>query len=223
MPNATFEALVRQGKLAGAVAQEQQRISPEAQEMFAQAGIADLAEANRRYAIIAPFLSGGQADGAPLSRAGRRWRRKYREAQRVHGCGYVGLLPRWRQRGNRRAKLPEATAALTKEFIENDYETHKQKRKFEVYGLLVRACQERGVTPPSYKTFAAAVDRRPRYEQVHKRRGRRAAYKDEPFYWELEQTTPRHGDRPFEIVHLDHTQLDIELRCPRTGRNLGKP
>ena len=39
----------------------------------------------------------------------------------------------------------------------------------------------------------------------------------------LALTTPRHGDRPFEIVHLDHTELDIELVCSRTGRPLGRP
>jgi transposase InsO family protein len=43
------------------------------------------------------------------------------------------------------------------------------------------------------------------------------------FHWELELTTPRHGDRPFEIGHLDHTQLDIELIHTTTGRNLGRP
>ncbi len=53
--------------------------------------------------------------------------------------------------------------------------------------------------------------------------GRRAAYQQEAFYWELELTTPRHGDRPFEICHLDHTQADIELVCSETGVNLGRP
>lgn len=36
-------------------------------------------------------------------------------------------------------------------------------------------------------------------------------------------TTPRHGDRPVEICHLDHTQADLELRCSETGINLGRP
>lgn len=43
------------------------------------------------------------------------------------------------------------------------------------------------------------------------------------FYWELEFTTPRHGDRPFEVGHIDHTLLDIELVCSRTGGPLGRP
>jgi putative transposase len=40
---------------------------------------------------------------------------------------------------------------------------------------------------------------------------------------ELELTTQRHGDRPFEIAHIDHTELDVELVFSRTGRNLGRP
>ena len=63
---------------------------------------------------------------------------------------------------------------------------------------------------------------RPGFEQTE-RQGHRAAYACEEFYWELELTTPRHGDRPFEIAHIDHTELDTEAVCSRTGRVLGRP
>ena len=51
----------------------------------------------------------------------------------------------------------------------------------------------------------------------------RAAYPERPWYWELEYRTPRHGSRPFEIVHIDHTELDIEVCSSSTGELLGKP
>ncbi len=35
-------------------------------------------------------------------------------------------------------------------------------------------------------------------------------------------TVPRHGDRPWELAHLDHTEVDLELLSARTGRPLGK-
>lgn len=35
--------------------------------------------------------------------------------------------------------------------------------------------------------------------------------------------TPPHGSRPFQVVHIDHTELDIELVDPDTGENLGRP
>ena len=64
---------------------------------------------------------------------------------------------------------------------------------------------------------------RPAFEQTLKRQGRRAAYVQSAFYYELRLTTPRHGDRPFEIGHIDHTQLDVEVVCSQTGRPLGRP
>ena len=48
--------------------------------------------------------------------------------------------------GNRLRKLPEATLALMDEFLDADYETLKQKRKFAVYAALARTCEDRGVT-----------------------------------------------------------------------------
>src|SRR5437868_8409784 len=82
---------------------------------------------------------------------------------------------------------------------------------------------ENNIAVPSYRTFCTRVKQRPQHEQILKRQGPRAAAQAEPWYWELEQTTPRHGDRPWEIVHMDHTELDIELVSMRTGRPLGRP
>jgi putative transposase len=224
LPNATFAALAGQGKLAGLPEPGEARISPAARERLGWASPADFREANRRYAAIAARRGGTTpVTRAVSARTLRSWLARWREAEQLHRCGYIGLLPRRGQSGNRRRKLPESTLRLLEEFIAEDYETLKQKRKFAVYGALLRACEARGLTPPSYKTFARAVDRRPRQEQVAKRQGPRAAAQEAPFYWELTLTTPRHGDRPFEIGHIDHTQLDVELLCSRTGRHLGRP
>ena len=199
-------------------------ISVTAREQLARASPDDFREANRRYALVAPHRGGTTVTGNAISsRTIRHWRAQYRQAEQAHGCGYVGLLPRRAQSGNRRPKLPPETRALLDAFITDEYETLKQKRRFEVHAALVRACEAQGVVAPSYKTFTRAVDRRPRAEQIGKRQGPRAAVQAAPFYWELALTTPRHGDRPFEIGHLDHTQLDVELVCSRTGHGLGRP
>jgi transposase InsO family protein len=191
---------------------------------LAVADPADLREANRRYAIITPYLTGVAApSSAAPARTIRRWLAQWRLAEQGHGCGYLGLLPKWRQRGNRNHKLPESTLVLLDEFLTSEYETLKQKRKFVVYAALQRACEERGIVAPTYTTFVRYANQRPRQQQVARRQGPRAAAEAQPFYWELNLTTPRHGDRPFEIGHLDHTQLDVELVCSLTGRNLGRP
>jgi transposase InsO family protein len=223
LPPVTLEALVGQGKLIPAVVASP-GISREAQERLARASPADFAEANRRYAIIASQPERGAASPPTTpARTVRRWRAQWRAAEGIDGCGYVGLLPRRRESGNRTRKLPAATLQLLDTFIATEYETLTQKPKFAVYAALVRACEEQGLLAPSYKTFAAAIKRRPRQEQVAKRQGPRAAAQESSFYWELTLTTPRHGDRPFEIGHIDHTQLDVELVCSQTGRPLGRP
>jgi putative transposase len=226
LTNAHFQALVCSGKVLGpSPSPEQDRLRTQVRERLLQASPAALAEANRRYAIIQPALHGYRLQETTTpARTIRFWLARYREAAQQLGCGYIGLLPRVHQSGNRRPRLPEDVVAALNEFIEHDYETHKQKCKAEVYGELVNYCRSKGlVTIPSYKTFIAAVNRRPRYQQTHKRAGARAAYPHEPMHWELTLTLPRHGDRPFELAHIDHTCLDIELADSRTGKPLGKP
>lgn len=219
-----FKILAEKGNIVGTVEPSATGFSTEARALLAQAGPEDLKVANQRYQIIKPVLGeGSPKDSATPSRTIYDWIRKYRQAQRLYRCGFVGLLPRWHRCGNRVKKLPEETWTLINDFIANHYETLKQKFKYEVYGELVLACERQGTPAPSYKTFAGAVNHRSGEQQTRKREGRRRAYGQTKFYWELEMTTPRHGDRPFEIGHLDHTQLDLELIHSTTGRNLGRP
>jgi len=194
-------------------------------DRLSKASEADLQECNERVGAVVRFLGGeGQPPERPApSRTLRRWVAAYRNAERTLGCGYLGLLPRDTQRGNRTVKLPNEARTLMAEFIEKDYETLKQKTKTASWLALRLACEKQGIATPSYKTFSLAIRHRPRYSQVLKRSGHRAAYQHEAFHWELNLTTPRHGDRPFEIGHIDHTELDIECVCSLTGRVLGRP
>jgi putative transposase len=188
-----------------------------------QAGPGALAEAVRRRAAIEAHLSGRKIEPHVPDRTIRYWLRSFRLAETLHGDGFVGLLPRHHQRGNRNAKLPAKTRTLIAQFIDMDYETLKQKRKFHVYAALLRACEAHGTQAPSYRTFSEEVNRRPQHELLLRRKGRRAAYSHEPPYMELALTTPRHGEWPFHICHIDHTELDVELLCSATNCNLGRP
>ncbi|MGB5636291.1 MAG: hypothetical protein WBM86_26415, partial [Waterburya sp.] len=144
----------------------------------------DCAEANRRYRIIAPYLAGSTRDESVPKRTFYRWVRHWRQAEQIYGYGYLGLLPQSHLKGNRQSKIPELTSKLMAEYIVNDYETYKQKGKRAVYGALVNACQQKNTAVPSYKTFLKFCNNRPTYEQTNKRQGSRAAYPNEPFYWE---------------------------------------
>jgi putative transposase len=223
IPTTVFEKLVRENRITGIVPNPSESLNPEAKRRFEQADKCAYAKANYRFKVVQAYLRGDPLpNGIYISeRTLRRWASAYRLAQQVYGIGYIGLIPRKRI-GNTSDRLSAQTRSLINEFIESDYENLKQKRKFEVYASFLLACQQRGVLPVTYKTFCKAVKLRPRYNQLLKRQGHRVAYSNQEFYWELTQTTPRHGERPFHIAHIDHTELDQELVCSITGQNLGR-
>jgi hypothetical protein len=219
LPRETLDRLIAVGRLdssaRGALA------SSERAQILSGASEADLREANRRFDLVKRHMSG---EPLPVSkRTLRFWTALYREGREEHGSGYLGLLPSVGLRGNRTSRLPHETQGLMEEFISKDYETLKQKSKLSSWALLKAKCEERNLTAPTYKTFCIQTRQRPAFEQTMKRKGSRAAYAHAPLYLELHQTTTRHGDRPFEIGHIDHTELDVELVCSITGRNLGRP
>ena len=225
VPLGAIEKLAREGRITGVNRAPASGPRSDVLNRLAKASETDLQEANVRLDSVGRFL---RREAQPPERqlpprTLRRWVAEYRKAERTLDCGYLGLLPQTAQRGNTASKLPESTRALMTEFIEKDYETLKQKTKSASWLALKVACERQGVVAPSYKTFSLAVRQRPRFTQALKRSGHRAAYPHEPFHWELELKTPRHGDRPFEIGHIDHTELDVECVCSLTGRILGRP
>lgn len=202
---------------------ETPNIHSEAFELLAAASEKDLAAANWRFDLVKRSLSGEELTHSVPARTMRFWIAQYRLAKEQCGNGYVGLLPKTSNRGNRTPRLPDKSSNLLIQFVENDYENLKQKTKVASWAALKQKCNECGVIAPSYVTFCAATRERPAFEQTSKRQGRRAAYTHAAFHFELERTTPRHGDRPFEIGHIDHTQLDVEVVCSQTSRPLGRP
>ncbi len=225
LPVPAFEALVKEGRITGLVTRVEDTINPEIVEKLSQASEEELRAANYRFAVVTSHLSGERevSDVRVPGRTLRRWKSRYYTGQAQYGSGYLGLLPRIHQRGNHLERLPERTRFIMKEFIDQDYETLKQKSKYATWIALKHTCDKKGILAPSYTTFRLAVSRQAGFNQTLKRQGRRAAYRQEPFCMELDLKTPRHGDRPFEIGHVDHTEMDVEVVCSHTGRVLGRP
>lgn len=225
LPMAAFESLVHQKRIELAPDDLKKASESKILERLSKANENDLRIANHRSGFIVRYLHERSLPPTTdvSNRTFYRWLVQYRESEASCGTGYLGLLPRHGARGNFTSKLPEASLQETKTVIEQDYEKNKQKTMYASWIKLKLSCDEKGIPAPTYKTFTIAVRRRDPYRQKLKREGRRSAYPLEPFYLELDLTTPRHGDRPFEIGHMDHTELDVEVVCSRTGRVLGRP
>jgi putative transposase len=221
--NEVFFDLIKTGDILNLVAdiKEEDKLL---NEIVSTAGPMDLDKAINRFNIVFPIINGEMSVNEfdiPL-RTLRGWIGDYKKGEEVHGNGFIGLIPETKSQGNRVSRLSEETKALIDIYIEEDYETSTNKKMKTVWRALKEKCDEKRIHCPSYQTFCEHVKLRPLYEQTKKREGFKAANNYKAFYFELEQTTPRHGERPFQIGHIDHTELDIDLRCPKTGKSLGK-
>lgn len=224
LPHDFFVELFENGSISPIVAEESREANKEVSGLMAAASPKALATANHRFQKVIAYFQGQieyYRDIVP--RTLRRWVKRFREAQTQYGCGYVGLLPRTAARGNRTAKAPLNSRELLDKYISEYYETPRQAPAISVYRAYQRACSQKEIQCLSSSTFYQRLKKRGRYEQTKKRQGAKAAYPLQPWIWELSRSTPRHGDRPLAIAHIDHTQLDIELRSQETGRLLGRP
>jgi putative transposase len=194
----------------------------EALELLRQAGPKALERALQRATAVKALLAGQKPETEYAERTLREYKRRYLEAEKTMGSGFLGLLDASHLKGNREARFTPEEQALFRQFIDS-YESPKQKSGMTVFGEYKRACEAQGFFGTSYPTFLDMLRQEPRRKQVRERQGSRAAYQTGPQFWALAYGTPRHGDYPWQYVHLDHTQLNVEVVCARTGRGLGRP
>jgi transposase InsO family protein len=224
IPYTSLQQLINQGSIKPEETGKSLGLCEAAKLILASADKNDIETANFRYNILfSGQLIEESEDKKVAERTKRHWNKKYKEAQLLYNYGYIGLIPQHKSKGNYNEKLPRETLDLMEKYIENEYELKKNKNRTVVYGQFATECELNGFMIASYKTFCDCIRKRDTYKSTKKRKGERAAYIFEPFYWEITMTTPRHGSRPYEIGHIDHTELDIELICPKTGKNLGRP
>jgi putative transposase len=225
LPSAFFLQLLDGGTISLPNAETEGTANQEVMNRMNATSPRDLKEANRRFQKVMAYL---QPEAPEITsdispRTLSRWVKQFREAELKYGCGYIGLLPRTGERGNRTAKAPTKSRELLDTFIAEHFETPRLAPAASVYRAYQRACSLQNIAPLSKRTFYQRLKQRDQTSQTEKRRGAKAAYRTQPWHWELTRSTPRHGDRPGAIVHIDHTQLDVELRCATTGRLLGRP
>jgi putative transposase len=205
--------------LAGEDAPSQ--LSEEARTVILGAGPTALAAATARLSTILTYLRGESV--SVTKRTVQNWLRSYREAERAYGCGSLGLLDKSARRGNRVPRVDEASKQLLQTFLRTHYAAPQAKRRSAVYVLYRDECIKQHLSPVSQATFYRECALFTTPQVTAARHGKRAAYLDQPRMYYLDRTTPRHGDRPFALAHLDHTELDILLVSSITGKPLAKP
>src|SRR5712691_2936115 len=216
-----FQRLLADGSMKEVTPATPSPLEETVREIMAHAGPKAQEAANRRLREILAWKSGEAITVTP--RSIQNWIAAFRRAEAEYGCGYVGLLDKVRERGNRNARIPDASRQMLHEYFTTHYAVPHRPRAAAVYRLYREESLKRGIPPVGERTFYRERASFEDAQVITARRGKRAAYPSQPFFWYLDQTTPRHGGYPFARAHLDHTQLDIVLVSSVTGKPLAKP
>ena len=225
LPRAFFHRLIEQGAISQVASTDAEPTRLEVRKLLNQAGPKAMKVADTRLIAVQALLYGSPSEIAVTvsARTLRRWKAQYLAAEVQYGCGYLGLLPQTSKRGNRTPKSDSVSRELLEEAIKRQYGEPRRREKIAVYRGYVQACEQRGVAPLTLRTFYRHLKSAATTEVETQRLGTRALYAEQLPYPYLEYHTPVHGDRPFAIVHIDHTLLDIELVAQASARNLGRP
>lgn len=215
-----LEQMVLEGAITG-LPEEVSKVSETADEVIRSASPSDFEHALYRYRCLFPEKFGESCPRASM-RAIRKWRAKYRKNQQVYGSGFLGLLPTIHLRGNRERKIDAEVIEIMKKVIDDLYAHAEARSLVSCWGEVRNRCIAKGLVPPGERTFREEIKRRSANALTEDREGKKAAYSDSEFFWVLERSTPRHGDRPFEIGHIDHTELDLQFVGERKGEKQGK-
>ncbi|EYC52950.1 hypothetical protein AZ34_14555 [Hylemonella gracilis str. Niagara R] len=223
LPMDDFKQLVGTGSIAGTTAIANSQMAA-AGTRLCRATAEDIRSAMHRYYCIYPEMCPPTESHLASSRAIRKWKRFAQQGLIDYGNEFVGLLPQIHDRGNRARRLPPRVLEIIHEVIDQEVQSSTAPGTFNAWSLVVNTCRKEGLMLPSRKTFAAEIQRVTTPEALKKaREGEKSGYSLELPFLSLERDTPKHGTRPFDIAHIDHTQLDLQLVNEATGAPMGKP
>lgn len=192
-----------------------------------QSGRLDLtrySEAQLRVALKRnAILQSDRREKLISDRTVRRWSRSKKIAQSMGGNEVIALIPKHTERGNRTPRLSDLQASLMRSVFNEHWVNNKATNYSACHRFLESACLLEDVKPPSLPTLIDFIKKNQTDKSVRSRYGKRITYQQSQWVDVLYADTPTHGSRPFQSVHIDHTQIDIEVISRKTGAPLGRP
>lgn len=222
LPLQEFDRLTRSGQIQGTDVVADPRVA-QASARLRRATATDMASAMHRYYCIHPEMCPSGKVHKASDRAIRKWRSLARRGQAEFGNEFIGLIPTLYKRGNRKRRFCQKTLDIMHRVIEDDVKAKTAPDQSTSWSMVVEYCRQEGLMAPSLKSFRAEIRRLVSPEEFKKaREGEKAGYDLELPYISIERETPRHGARPFDIGHIDHTAPDVQLVNEANGTPMGK-
>jgi putative transposase len=157
----------------------------------------------------------------PSDRTVRRWYRRYHS----NGRALISLLPLHHKKGGDSSSYTAQENETYKRYLETHFLTREQLTLKKAYSLMCaeleqhnREHHDKALRIPTIGKFYTLKNQIPAYDQILARKGRQAA--------NIEFRHGRRGPeaiRVLERVEVDHTRMDLVVRCDETGLSLGTP
>lgn len=153
----------------------------------------------------------------------RRWSKRVREGKSIGLSPVESLLDEIDQRGFHGPHIDPKLSVELDQRITEALRSPLLKTKLAIFGEIEREWEEAGRSMISKSSFYERVKKLENPATVRASRGHKAAHQIEPAHWILNSTTPVHGAHAMNMVHMDSTLLDIEVRSSLSGAILGRP
>ena len=139
----------------------------------------------------------------------QRWEKALRKGESV--TEQISNLAPMTNRGNFGLKLSDDVVEAMNVIRKKYYNKASGNSKIQAFRQFLNYCLENDIEPCSEKSFYRHIADA---ASLVKREGTRNAYQKEPITLYLDAKTPINGLRPFELVHIDHTPLEILIVNP---------
>lgn len=151
----------------------------------------------------------------------RKWHRRWKANDGDWKC----LLPRHDRKGNREPRFTEEEISFYEKIIHREYMTGQRRSVVRTRECLLIEIRNHNITnpgrmirSPSKATIYRMISDLSSYDKKLSRYGRHAANIE----FRQGQVAPQ-PSRVMEIAEIDHTPVDIEIVCRKTGLVLGTP
>ena len=175
-----------------------------------------------RFHLVKALLNGATYAQIKLEydvseRTARRYKKKYLQSQQICGDGFLGLLDEVGKRGNRQRRIETEILDAVSQFIEEEFLDYKGMKISQAYhSFLVK---HEGMSL-SYETFRRCVAELETQNIIHRREGYKRGRSARSPVEVIDYGTPVNGSRAFEVAHIDHTQIDVEVFCAEGGESI---
>ena len=182
-----------------------------------------MAAASRAFEFVKQAAATGKVPKGTSARSLGRYRGWMRDGRLRYASEFLGLVRR-RGRLTGTRDIDAAQQALVAYVVQNFAKDRTAGRVLRAFDRLVALCDEVDVRSPSRETLRRDLNVHDTAKLVRAREGARAGYQFQGPLALGAVGLPTVPDRVFELAHVDHTLLDVELVSSTTLIRLaGRP